>query len=75
MKAGDKVVCINNIDNDDNSNILKKGKVYIIKNNIGDHINVDGEYSYYEYFYSKNKFISLKEFRKQKLEKINEGRK
>ena len=66
FKIGDRVVCVNDNYYDD---ILKKDKIYII-----DNLNSDGSmvslYNLNDYFFAR-RFILLKEYRKEKLEKIN----
>jgi hypothetical protein len=67
FKVGDKVVCINNYDN----YFLKLNNIYtIISNDNG--IMVDTHDKIYCW---PNRFILLKEYRKQKLDKIFENEK
>ena len=63
FKPGDRIICINNIHN----SALKKYKEYIVKKSNDDYLTI------YESPYdalSHDRFISLKEYRKLKLNKI-----
>ena len=70
FKPGDKVVCVLE---PESKNFLKYGKIYTIK-----YIEDDDNFSYsllkFEEIpnkaFSGNRFISLKEYRKQKLQKL-----
>ena len=63
FKVGDQIVCLNNIDCENN---LKLNKIYIVSTSQLHYIAVEGIYN----VLNSNRFISLVEYRKQKLEKI-----
>jgi len=72
LKPGDKVICIDNSYLDDNSmRKLLLNHIYIIKlcfTYQSDHFNyiiLENDFEYHE-----NRFITLKEYRKQKLLKL-----
>jgi len=76
-KKGDKLLCIKKIYNLFDQPLFIKNKIYTIlyiDNNylIMDHILYGSEYGGFDIDYVHENFISLKEFRKIKLEKINE---
>lgn len=67
FKPGDKVICID-INNLSKSSLLKLNHMYIVDLYWKDYIGIDTEEGYFEYL--DTRFISLKEYRKQKLLKI-----
>ena len=69
MKVGNKIVCIDNSRLDLTIN-LTKGKIYIIDDINNNFVKVQNN----RVFYIISRFIVLKEYRKMKLEKIDEGR-
>jgi hypothetical protein len=80
MKKGDNVVCINDTDVKFNIKGITIGKIYKITK-IYEGEDYDEEESYgivddngHRKGYFSYRFISLKEYRKQKLEKINKYR-
>jgi len=80
MKVGDKLYCIKSIKNFNKKIIYTKNKIYTIKNiysasmsnnlqfYIEDDFGITGTAFYTSYSYKY--FISLKELRKQKLDKL-----
>lgn len=73
MKVGDSVICIDNNSSLGHKLPLTVGKSYIIQHidkNCKDIINVIND-SDYKNDYFTNKFITINNYRKKKLEKLN----
>lgn len=85
MKKGDKILCTKNYNIENNTVLYKKNNIYTITDIIEDSNGINNRYIIDNYlsFYIKHQisdwcfddyFISLKEERKLKLDKINECR-
>ena len=71
FKVGDKVVCVNINNIDDNANFLVKYNIYIITTIINNLVGVKNiKIKNRIRIYSHNRFISLTKFRKIKIKKI-----
>jgi len=72
FKVGDKIVCNNNIILlDIEIPELEIGKIYIVGRVVSNSHDMIFLKDCHQMMWSSNRFISIKEFRKQKLEKLN----
>lgn len=73
FKKGDTIICINNDQNEDwfKQSLMDIGERYIVKKSDGKILFVEGIKSIYPY--SCKRFVTLQEYRINKIQKIKDG--